>query len=161
MHRVIMKYHVKSGASSLKIDWVMLYLDLVAIFYLVVILFFGKKLWTTIQNLELIAWKLTELCSIYFLPAILFFGGHFVFWRRKAELSLWTTMQKSGAYFGSHFVFWIKNFYFLKKKFFIFCGGSLWMSMEFWASSLKTDWVIPYCTSRYICAGESVSKWLP
>ena len=155
-----MKYHVKSGASSLKIDWVMLYLDLVVIFYLVVILFFGKKLWTTFQNLEILAWQLTELCSIYFLLAILFFGGHFVFRRKKAKLSLWTTMQNLELLLAAILFFGL-NFFIFWKKIFIFCGGSLWMLMEFWASSLKTDWVIPYCNSRYICAGESVSKWLP
>ena len=95
----------------------MLYLDLV------VILFFGKKLWTTIQNLELLAWKLTELCSIYFLLAILFFGGHFVFWRKKAELSLWTTMQNLELLLAAILFFGLNFFIFWKKKSLFFAEG--------------------------------------
>ena len=73
MWRVIMNYYAKSGASSLKIDWVIL--SLIFGGHFVFLQKCEDSLWTTIQNLELLAWKLTELCSI------LFFGGHFVLWR--------------------------------------------------------------------------------
>ena len=64
-----MNYHVKSGASSLKIDWVMLILDFGDQFVFGGRFVFWQKkcggpLWTNIQNLDLLDWKLVKLCSI-------------------------------------------------------------------------------------------------
>ena len=72
--RVIMNYQAKSGASSLKIGWVMINLYFDGHFVFLEKKNCGWSLWTTMQNLELLAWQLTEFCSIYFLAAILFFG---------------------------------------------------------------------------------------
>ena len=84
-------YHAKSGASSLKIDWVILNLVFGSHFIFGGHFFLAKKiwgsLWTTMQNLELITWKVTVLCSILFLVAILFCD------KKNGEEPLWTTIQ--------------------------------------------------------------------
>ena len=79
-----MNYHGKSGASKRIIRIIAMIkiskrsINLVAILFLTAILFSKilicrMSIWTTMQNLELLAWKLSELWSI------LWFGGHFVF----------------------------------------------------------------------------------
>ena len=73
LRRVIVNYHVKSGASSLKIDWVMLNFCRLFSFFdghfvfcrpFFLTMLCGGSTWTSMQNLELLAWKLTELWAI-------------------------------------------------------------------------------------------------
>ena len=136
--KVDINYHVKSGAPSLQIEWVMInfvffsafflllklnffaegkyelprkiwcfllenwvssdqFYNLEAILFLAAIFFnwffCGGSIWTTVQNMELLAWKLSELWSV------LWFGGHFAFWRPFGfekwaifKRLIWTTM---------------------------------------------------------------------
>ena len=70
-----MIYQAKSGSPSLKIEWVMINVVFWQPFCFFVNYSCRWLLWTTMQNLELLAWKLSELCSI------LCFGGHLVSWR--------------------------------------------------------------------------------
>ena len=78
----------------------------------------GGLLWSTMQNLELLAWKMSELNLV--------FVGHFVFWwpfcfwRKKLQKVNVNYHAKSGAsnlkndwvmlnlFFVGHFVFWRK-----------------------------------------------------
>ena len=100
--RAIMNYHEKSGASSLKTDWIMLNLGFGGHFvfwwpfWILANTNCGRLLWTTMKNLGLLAWKLTELCLIQFwrpfcfLVAILFFG-------KKMWSAIMNCHAKSGA----------------------------------------------------------------
>ena len=138
LRRVIVNYHVKFGASRFKIDWVISnqFSFWWPFYFLAAILFFGGSLWTTMQNLEYIAWKLIELFPFSFWQPFCFFLGKM--WRvivnyhaKSGANSLKIDWVMLNLVFGGHFVFW-QPFYF-SQKYHIF-----WW--KFHASILKNGW---------------------
>ena len=132
-----MNYQAKSGASSLKIDWVMFNLLIVGhIFFwrpfcfLSAILVFEKKLWKVNLNYHAksgspslkIEWVMINFVfwRPFFLVAILFFGGHLVFEKMLQNVNI-NYHRKSGA------------------------------------SSMKTEWVMPLSPNWYRFVSQSVT----
>ena len=80
MKKVIINDHEKSGASSLKIRWVIISFVIWRQFCFWRPFCFPKhvicrrSIWATMQNLEFMAWKLSELWLV------VWFSSHFVFW---------------------------------------------------------------------------------
>ena len=112
--RVIMNYHAKSRAFSLKIDWVMLKLVFGGHFvfwrpFCFLLRFYSLQIERVMLNF--ILWR-----PFYLLVAILLFGGHFIFdfWLRVVKIYFHAKLQASSLkieVFGSLF-FW-RPFYFL------------------------------------------------
>ena len=95
-----MNYHPKSGDSSLKFEWVMINFMFWQPFSFWDHLFCGflkrhfcwGSIWTTRQNLELLAWKLGELYQFCVLVAI-----YFIVWNIFLQKVNMNYHAKSGA----------------------------------------------------------------
>ena len=59
-------FYAKSGVCSSKNDWVMSTFILTC-FFVLFVLFFGLSIWTSMQNLESVALKMTELWVLLYL----------------------------------------------------------------------------------------------
>ena len=97
----------------------------------------GRSRSTCMQNLELVAWKMSELCSIYFWRPFLR-RVNMNFHAKSGASSLKIDWVILSLIFGGHFVFW-RSYFFLKGW---LRAVKIYLHAKSRACSLKNEWVM-------------------
>jgi len=102
----------------------------------------GRSIWTTMQNLEILARKLSELWSFLCFGGHFVFGCYLVFWqnKKKCRVSIWTSMQNLRLWAWKLSDLWS-----------ILCfGGHLVLGIFFWSiwTSMQNFWLLAWKLSE-------------